>query len=573
MLSTIVLPTEEIAHLFDSNELPYFRLGEIDFFPGTLPLLILSPYRSDLSRFFQEVLSSGRKALIETLFYTKYEDHLVFQAHLFFESKREFEAFLSYYPVLEKEMRLGMGSLYHAKKLIESKGMIHQEKGLLIQEKITMFLHRYGRFFDFDIYDWMQKFLLQAKEGYKKERSYRVLLKIIAISYIFLGALSRRVEKAKTKRHLFFKLIRIPLETPFGSKETLGFFIALNFVKANEIFERKRFIKIIQRAAPGMRMVENSLFQESDERLFLLYVEMEKEGEETISEKEIHFLKKALQDHLQGCIENLVRPLFMPRNEEEVMKYLVTLGGQLHTEQDLPQIVVLFDEQTDKDLFFTVVLVRPHLSTSRPLEDLFPGQIEKTRVIGYLHKKTPKEAGIVRLRLPKTPFLRQDFAVDLYKARQRVVKHLIGALGPVRDYNGGMIARQMEALDEFKHMVGKGNSFVTESFFHALSPPESRLVAKRSSLKDFYDLFLEVFQGKESYKEKMDSEALFLCIKLSDPRKGGRCSRAVQKLRFPTNQLVRLSLPFQESLYLGYLLFSDSASQKEALLEAVRQQR
>jgi hypothetical protein len=568
-----VFPSEELEIFArkaceEIGELPLFQLKPPLSFPGTLTLLIIAPYRSDLPRFLQEIL--GRE--LQSLFYAKHKESLLFYGILSFETKTDLETFLSHFPVLEREMVLGIRSIYHAKRLLEGKSFTCEEKTLQVQERIPTLLRRYGKFFDFDLYDWMQKLLLEAKEAYKEERSPRTLLKIGALSYVFLGALSRAVEKAKNKRHLFFKLIRVPLETLFGSKETLGFFIALNFIKENEVFERKRFLKIIQRASPRMRLIKNSLFQHHEGSLYLLYVEMEKEGEEPISRKEIQFLKKVLQSHLQGCIESLVRPIFMPRNEEEVMKYVVTLGGQIQAETDLPQIVILFDEQSDKELFFTVVIVRPLLSETKPLDKLFPREVEKTRVIGYVEKKIPKEAGVLRLHLSNTPFLREDSAVDLYKARQKVVKHLTDILGPLRDYNGGMIARQMEALEEFKQLIGKSHSFMAESFFHAIYPAETRLIVKKSDLKNLYQTFLDVFEGKRIYREKIDRHALCVCMKFSDPRRGNACYKAIHKMRIPSGQLVRLSFPIQGAFYLGYLFFSESPAERELFLEKLKEE-
>ena len=48
----------------------------------------------------------------------------------------------------------------------------------------------------------------------------------------------------------------------------------------------------------------------------------------------------------------------MPRNEEEVMRNILILSEQLKLVRDLPQIIVSFDEQTDKYVSFTVILLR-----------------------------------------------------------------------------------------------------------------------------------------------------------------------------------------------------------------------
>ena len=51
-------------------------------------------------------------------------------------------------------------------------------------------------------------------------------------------------------------------------------------------------------------------------------------------------------------------PVFMPRNEEEIMRNIVSLSDQIKYLRDIPQVFITFDEQTTANLFFTIIMVR-----------------------------------------------------------------------------------------------------------------------------------------------------------------------------------------------------------------------
>ena len=53
-----------------------------------------------------------------------------------------------------------------------------------------------------------------------------------------------------------------------------------------------------------------------------------------------------------------MHPIFMPRNEEEVMRNILSLSNQIRYIKDPQQVFITFDEQTNAHLFFTVILVR-----------------------------------------------------------------------------------------------------------------------------------------------------------------------------------------------------------------------
>ena len=149
----------------------------------------------------------------------------------------------------------------------------------------------------------------------------------------------------------------------------------------------------------------------------------------------------------------------MPRNEEEVMRNIVILNQQLRYVRDCPQVILSFEGQTERDLIFTLVMMRVLLTKSLPTKKLFDQakpplqlQLEKVKKVGVLRKKYAKEAAVCRVRVDSASFLRTDHSVDLYRARQAVISQLQSIFGDIRDYNGGMIAKQLENFFKLREM-------------------------------------------------------------------------------------------------------------------------
>ena len=137
--------------------------------------------------------------------------------------------------------------------------------------------------------------------------------------------------------------------------------------------------------------------------------------------------------------------LFMPRNEEEVMKNVIRLSQELKYIRDLPQVFISFDEQTDSQLVFTVVLLRVLLGRENSIAELFKQNStmchfieDRVKLVGFIRGKYPKESTVFRVKLYKESFMRRDHTVDLLGARQFVVKMLEEIVGEFRDYNGGI---------------------------------------------------------------------------------------------------------------------------------------
>ncbi|HSX10907.1 MAG TPA: hypothetical protein VLF94_04240, partial [Chlamydiales bacterium] len=171
-------------------------------------------------------------------------------------------------------------------------------------------------------------------------------------------------------------------------------------------------------------------------------------------------LKEKLPCEFLRQAENVVHPIFMPRNEEELIRNLIVLATQIKYVRDLPQVSIHYEKQTDVDLNFTVIIARLLKGNIEPLRKLLDKSalkmdIDDVRIMGYLKQKYAKEAAIVRVTVDKKRFFRPDYSVDLLRARQKIVSQLNQCLGEFRDFNGGMILKQDESLGQLRQELGK----------------------------------------------------------------------------------------------------------------------
>lgn len=483
---------------------------------------------------------------------------------------------------LEKEILMGVSSLYHANKILEMKGLSLDAKTGLIQERIAAFVHRFPKLFDYDIFSEMQHFLISSKEAFKAVRDCEQMSRMIWVLYRFRKELESRVEKAPGKRHICLKMRPQLVQTPFGSKEVLSIFVGLNFLKEHELFEERHFLSALQRFVPGIRSVEGSYFErENKEKLHGFYVEVEKEGVAGFKKQELALLKMFLPDEIKRRIEQLVPPVFMPRNEEEVMRNVLTLSHQLKYTRDLPQVILSFDEQSDAELSFTVVLVRlvqPGSSSIRELlsRSKLAGQIlfDRVKNVGMLRRRYPKEAAVFRVRLQSERFLRQDYSVDLYQARQSVLRALQEALGEVRDFNGGMIAKQSENFGMLKKDLGdlaSHQALLLQNFFHAIFPAHLSTTLDPKLLKMLFQMLLELVDNHEGIElsSKKHFDRLFVMVKFSDLSLKKKIFGSVENLRIPFNELLSVQLQILDSFYLGFIYLEEDPEKQEAFLQMI----
>jgi hypothetical protein len=346
----------------------------------------------------------------------------------------------------------------------------------------------------------------------------------------------------------------------------------------------------IQKLTSHVKAVEGSMIVEKDKdsSLQLVYLEIEKENGEDFSFDEVQSLRAHLPDLLTENVEQLTHPIFMPRNEEEVLRNIMALSRQIRYVNDMPQVIISFDEQKADNLCFTIILLRVRSENGRSIQDLFGSEKtnvcflpEKVRKLGSIRRKYAKEAALVRAMVPMKDFMRLDHSVDLYRARQSILAEVVRLVGEVRDFNGGMILKQQELLDDLKMVLGRQaeqHGLLLEQFFYTLMPMEMRSVLEPDPLKQWFLMLLQTTRVDFRYKRKMgdwlckqDSRRVFAVFPDLNPKQSSTLQERIAALALPQHKLVSFSLVFQEIPYIGYLLFSESQELQAKVLEALEE--
>lgn len=555
--------------------------------------------RPGMSRFFYDMTSRwlipNKKASIIAFFVVDFqfqdrdEVYTIGEIILCLEELEDEWTLLQNMKALQKEIALGARSSYLANKILEIKGLSSNEKVAYIHERIAHIVRKIPSLFDYDIFPKMQHFLIIASDEFKIAHEWRHMSRIIYIFYLFQKNIGSALEKFPYQRHFMFKFVPLKLRHPLGIRKALSIFIGLNFLKEHEVFDKRHMVKAIMKTMPELAILDDSFLIDKQGKCVCLYIETEKPHGENFSLEEIKNLSAKFPNQVEDCIEYLLRPVFMPRNEEEVMRNLVLLSQQLKYVKDVPHIMISFDEHTDKDLFFTIVMARVLILSSDSLQLLLkknPSKqviftVERVKRVGKIRKKYFKEVSVIQARVVSNFFLRENSSFDLYAARQRIVEILGEVIGEIRDFNGGMLAKQHETLTHLHGIFSKDiakNKFLLENFFHAIFPAEQRSILSVGLLESWFILFktaLESVDRQEQRSIKISKKEqqyhLLTIIKFCDISLKQLIVDKIDSLNIPSSDLAILHIQVYETSYLGYSYFYKRSAEKTAFLQGLRQ--
>lgn len=584
-----------------ADMLPLIAWSDLSKAPCALSVLLLCKYRLNACNFFYDMVSRWllpqKRVNVELFFASDVrlphlsEDLLsVAEIVVHLRSAQDVEEVRRNLHAVETEIRLGVVSNYHARRILEFKGMSADGKTAMIQEKIGSLIQSHSKDFDQGIFSQMQHFLVTCPEDFKNARDYHHISRIISNIYSVQKLLKQNVESMPGKRHILLKFLKTRL-TPPRQKErsVLGILAGLNFLRDHEVFETSHLVSAIHKNLPQVRAVEGSTFVEKTPQspCQTVYLEIEKTDGTDFGLEEIQQLRSSLPDQIKAHIEQLTHPIFMPRNEEEVLRNIMALSRQLRFVNDIPQVTITFDEQKGGDLAFTVVLLRVQGESDPSLPELFAAKRsalkfvpDRVRRVGQLRRKYVKEAAVFRTLVSSRPFLRNDHSVDLYKARESVLKEICRIVGEVRDYNGGMILKQNESLNHLKEALGRvgaQQNLLVEKFFYSLTPTEMRSVLETESLKQLFLLLLQAMKSDlNQYKRcgdwvyKQDAKRALAVIPQFDSQKKKKLLAQFEQAGIAVQQLVTFSLDAHETSYGGYMLLKESKEEQEKFLNALQ---
>lgn len=559
--------------------LPLISWSDLTRAPCALSVLLLCKYRLNACNFFYDMVSRWllpQKRVNVELFFASdvrlphLSDDLLCVAEIVvhLKSAADVEEVRRNSQAIETEIRLGVVSNYHARRILEFKGLSTDGKTAMIQEKIGSLIQSHSKDFDQGIFSQMQHFLVCVRDDFKNLRDYHHISRIISNLHSLRKFIKQNVQVYPSKRHVIFKFLKTKL-THAAQKErpVLGVLAAFNFLREHEVFETSHLISAIQKNLSGIKLVDGSAFVEREEATQTLYLEIEKQDGSDFSMEEIQLLKVSLPDQTKGHVEQLTRPIFMPRNEEEVLRNIMALSRQIRFVGDMPHIIISFDEQKGGDLCFSVILLRVISENEPNLQELFQNKKselkyipDRVRRVGHIRRKYAKEATVFRTILPSGAYLRSDHSVDLYKARSYILSEVVRIVGDVRDYNGGMIYKLNESLKSLKAALSKtADPILLEKFFHSIGPIEMRSSLEVEPLKM---LFLTLLQAMKNESLQIREEEARLYV--AAPKKKRNFEFVA-----PAHKLVMFNMDVHDTPYVGYLFLSDVKEEREAFLEMV----
>lgn len=439
------------------------------------------------------------------------------------------------------------------------------DKDSSIITKVVQMMHYWH---DEDLNPSLLLALLRLPREFKKIRSEAHLRRLICAEFFYKKKVIKAIDQYPHKRHLFVKLLPTRLEFPFGSKSVLGMVVMFNLMKQREAFEESPILASVRNIIPGVHVIKGSFIDEQDRRnqVHSVYLEIEREAEPSFTTEEIKRLQDRLPVELKGCIEELVPVTFMRRNEEEVYRNILTLRDQLKSIKDIPQTTISFEEQTQFDLFFTIVLLRVVKETTPSVQELIeykhpdvmfiPDRVDRVGTI----RNYKKEATVFRLQLSKSQFFRKDRSVNLYKARQKVISMLVQAFGPVRDYNGGLILKQNERLEDFLSLMPKVyDEFFLENFFYSITPIAMQSILPAPLVKEWFLSLAELLEKELSRVEnylllcRQIDEAHLVIVRAEDSSFKEALFKDISQLNIPSLELAFSEINMHGAFCFGFL--------------------
>lgn len=549
--------------------------------------------------------------------FTNYREKTFYltEYYITLSDQKEFNVIKSNIENFSKQLRLNILSVQHARHILAVKKLSIEEKSALIQENISSLLENENKAFEKNAYDQMQNLLIKLSaeknlsqikdnlnrlmnkrpktfdrdiyeainyvrisfdDDFTALRDPRYVSRLIGYFYLFNKIIKQKMFQSEDIRYLQIKLLKTHLIDPNQSKNIIGIMISMNLLLDSERFDQKHLIQAIKNCISDTKYVKNSFIADKrEEKILSYYLEIEKTSDIKFSLEDIKNLKQNLPSQIKNRIENVINPIFMPRNEEEVLRNIILLSKQIKYVRDVPQLIISYDKQTGKELSFIVILVRLLKQDTPPIKEYFSYSQtflkyfpEEEKIIGSLKKKYPKEVNIFRLSLNKSTFYRRDYSLDLQKARQVVVTELAKIIGDFRDYNGGMIHKQTQALDRLKQelpTLGKDKDFLIENFFYSLKPGIMQSILDTNILKAFFSLFQQILEqgfAESNFTLKTLSmpKYLLLMIGSTTPSCKERIEKVVSKLNIPSFDLTSCFLQEEGICALGYIYRTNNLS-------------
>lgn len=505
---------------------------------------------------------------------------------VFIEKEKQLPMILRNLPFFSHDIRQAALSPRHAKHILDMKRLSLGGKTLDLYRSIFCLMRRFPKYLNNELIPDVQHFLIHTQEEFRTIRHVHHICGIICLQHLFRKWLQQESKVYPQKRHLHLKLMHPTLYYTFGIKKVVGIVIAFNSLSKSEWCEKRHLLNAVQRILPTAFIIKESYIatHPAEERMFIFYFELQK-NDGNFSLSELKRLRKELPSELKNSIELLSPSLFIPRNEEEIVRNIITLSQELKYVRDLPQAIISFQEQRYDRLRFNVILLRIVKDQLPPLALLrrsLPEGVhfipEKVANVGMLRKKYTKEANLFALEVETRLFLRKNNSVDLPRARSYIVQALEKLLGPFRDYNGGFLLKQKEQLDSIKKQLGpmvERYEFLIENLFYSITPSIMQTLISPQLGKAVGYLFIRLLQqdllSEEDFIleiEKIGQDQV-IAIKAGNYKLKEKLLHIVKELSLNSFKIAIASNEIDGLFYLTFIFLSPDPEETTSLKSAL----
>ncbi len=453
-----------------------------------------------------------------------------------------------------------------------------------IRNHISPLLDKKPQYFKRDLFNELHLFIFPMSKNLKDPRSILYLSRVVSYSYLLQKNITYNSSPEQKGSLVSTKILRTHIKGQ-EYKKLIGVITAIGQGVNHEISDENQILVCIHSIIPSAKLIPNSVInsKKNSSEARIIYLEIIKNSGD-FSKQEIAQLQNNLTREILSKLGTFNNTIFMPRNEEEVLRNVLTLSNQIKFPSDLPQIMINYRSQEKNHLQFTVIIVRvehPWLNkiTVEPRQSnkkIFIRELEK-KTVGMVRKKIKKHAYIIEISSLKKKYLRKDFSLDLISARKEVLDFILSLTGDARDFNGGMIAKQTEVLTDLKRQLFQNNfsdDFCIENFFYSFIPRFMQSILPATSLKHSFLFLQEALQhdfNKCIYFTKTITWEKYFIITVATINQSFRqfIDHKISNIDFDPSSLAVSYTYNQEIPVLSYVLHFSDPIQSEKLLKTL----
>ena len=454
-----------------------------------------------------------------------------------------------------------------------------------LDQTLSDLITRFPQHLEPSIFKDKDRLLAYFDVEFLRKRSVKHLARLLTAQYLKKKKLLGTVYLSPRTRSIELRIMPTKLEFPFASKWVIGILTQISLGSRYEIFDQVQLLKAVQKVIPDLRIVKGSVytFQGADDSIKTIYAEFEKNGNQFFTLSEIKALKTTLEDELLKSIERLVPTVFMTRNQEEVLRNILTLSQQIEHGSDLPQVMMSYESQTAEELIFTVICVRAESLDTTPVDTLLKQKssfsqwiLERKQLVKYVHQHQPIFAYIFRVLLtPHPTILRSDGSLNFFAARQKIGNNMKLHIGEFRDFNGGILIKQEETLHSLKLALPHIPHERIEDVFYAIAPIEMQAILPISTLTLLVQLFMETFElplvdsSDYVFKSTVKNHLLIAMVRIPNGTFYEMARDHLLSVDLPEVKQASISLVMNDSYVFGYLLETENTQLQNRFLDSL----